>query len=134
MCDTCNDKAIEILKMDFYSQISTKRDEVLDTEELDDAFGESFDEFIQNYAMFTEKVFRGQFDPDSIAHRQKQWEELLETLITQIEHGIPEEEEEGEDIEKAEPERVMPGVASIADGKLTISKRNPFSVWANKQE
>lgn len=121
MCDTCSQTAVDVLKMDLYSHMTAKRDEVLADEEMREVFGEAFEELIQNYAMFVQKVFDGQFEPESIKRRQKQWEERLEVLVTQIAHGVPEEPEAEEP--QPQPEALIIGAP----------KKNPFSAWANKQ-
>ena len=123
MCDTCDQTAIDLLKMDYYSVMIAKRDEVLADEEVREVFGEAFEELIQNYAQFVEKVFDGYYEPESIQRRQQQWEERLAVLITQIEHGIPEEGEQSEEYLE-EPQQAEP---------MFAVKKNPFSAWANKQ-
>lgn len=123
MCDTCNSAATEVLKMDFYSIMSKRRDEILADPEMAEVFGEAFEELIQNYALFMEKVFQGQYEADSIERRQAQWEERLATLVTQVEHGPAEEEEQPE--QEPTPSKAL--FISMGHAK----KSNPFSAWAN---
>lgn len=102
MCSTCSPQAIEILNKSYYETLNQKKLTILDTEELEEEFGEVFDELIHGYALFVEQVFQGKFDEVSILSRQKSWEERLEHLIHMIQKPVEEEQEQTENPDKVD--------------------------------
>lgn len=86
MCATCSPELIEILNKNTYEEFTAKRDELLDTEELQEEFLDAFNELIYQYANFHESVFHGQFSghEEVAQERQIEWERHLNDLTQTI--------------------------------------------------